>query len=90
MDGHPTVTVLDDPTRGVDVGAKLAIHDAIRSRAGQGGAVILVSSDVTELLSLADRIVIFRGGTMCGALTRDTWSHEHLLDALTQGDPADD
>lgn len=90
MATQPTVTVLDDPTRGVDVGAKLAIHEAIRSRAGQGGAVVLVSSDVTELLSLADRIVIFRGGTISGGLTRDTWSHEHLLAALSQGDPADD
>lgn len=89
MATKPTVTVLDDPTRGVDVGAKLAIHEAVRSRAGQGGAIVLVSSDFTELLALADRVVIFRGGTISGELSRDTWSHEHLLAALSPGgDPA--
>jgi len=56
------VLVLDEPTQGVDVGAKAEIHRIIRDLAGSGMAILLISSDLPELLSLSDHLHVFRGG----------------------------
>lgn len=64
----PSVLVLDEPTRGVDVGAKAEIHSLIRAAADEGAAVLFVSSDLLELLALADRIVVIRDGQIAGTV----------------------
>jgi len=68
----PRVLLLDEPTKGVDVGAKYEIHGIIRGLADDGAACLVVSSDLPELLTLADRIVVMREGALCGALPGDT------------------
>lgn len=65
------VLLVDEPTRGVDVGAKKEIHDLLGHLAVQGAAVLVVSSDLPELLSLADRVVALRAGRLAAALSRD-------------------
>ncbi|MCY3021593.1 MAG: sugar ABC transporter ATP-binding protein, partial [Planctomycetota bacterium] len=62
----PQVLILDEPTRGVDVGAKVVIHKAIAQLADQGRCVILISSDLPELVGLSDRIVVMRKGRLIG------------------------
>jgi ABC-type sugar transport system ATPase subunit len=64
----PTLLLLDEPTRGVDVGAKQEIHDLIRRLADDGTTVVFVSSDLPELLSLADRLVVMKDGAVQGEL----------------------
>ena len=63
---RPCVLILDEPTQGVDVGAKAEIHRIIRGLAAQGLAVVMISSDLPEVLGLADRIAVMRGGTIVG------------------------
>jgi ABC-type sugar transport system ATPase subunit len=64
------VLLLDEPTRGVDVGAKAELHAVIRGLADSGSAVVLVSSDLAELLAVADRILVMRGGRVAGEVSR--------------------
>jgi ABC-type sugar transport system ATPase subunit len=65
------IMLIDEPTRGVDVGAKAEIHNLVRGLAGGGKAVVLVSSDLPELLALATRIVVMRDGRLAGELARN-------------------
>jgi rhamnose transport system ATP-binding protein len=65
---NPRVLLLDEPTKGVDVGAKFEIHEIIRRQAGQRMACLLVSSDLPEVLSLAHRVVVMRDGRIQGEL----------------------
>jgi ABC-type sugar transport system ATPase subunit len=64
----PDVLLLDEPTKGVDVGAKFEIHNIIRRRAAEGLACLVVSSDLPEVLALADRILVMREGRLRGEL----------------------
>jgi rhamnose transport system ATP-binding protein len=61
---EPQVLILDEPTRGVDVGAKAEIHGLVRRLAGEGRAVVLISSDLPEVLAESDRVGVFRGGRL--------------------------
>ena len=65
---NPRVLLLDEPTKGVDVGAKFEIHELIRKQAAEGMAVLVVSSDLPEILSLADRILVMKEGELKGEL----------------------
>jgi ABC-type sugar transport system ATPase subunit len=67
----PRILILDEPTRGVDVGAKAQIHAWIRRLADQGMAILLISSELPELLSLCDRIVVLRQGRVAGEFDHD-------------------
>jgi ABC-type sugar transport system ATPase subunit/ribose/xylose/arabinose/galactoside ABC-type transport system permease subunit len=70
LEPDPAMLLLDEPTRGVDVGAKADIHAEIRRLAAQGKAVLLISSDLPEVLALSDRIVVLREGEVGGEFTR--------------------
>jgi rhamnose transport system ATP-binding protein len=81
----PRVLILDEPTQGVDVGAKAEIHKIIRGLAVQGLAVILISSDLPEILGMSDRIGVMRGGTLTGILDGKTAdAHSVMAAALGQ------
>jgi ABC-type sugar transport system ATPase subunit len=71
--------IVDEPTRGVDVGAKAAIHALIDNLARQGLAVMLISSELPELLNLSNRILVMRGGRPVGELSREQASQEAVL-----------
>jgi ribose transport system ATP-binding protein len=77
--GNPRVLLLDEPTRGVDVGAKFDIYALIRSLAAKGVAVIVVSSDLPELIGLSDRIAILRDGHLSGVLPAEGLTEASLL-----------
>jgi ABC-type sugar transport system ATPase subunit len=76
------ILLVDEPTRGVDVGAKREIHDLIRRQAAQGAAVIVVSSDLPELLTLAQRIVVLRQGQIVAELPRAAATPDAVLRAM--------
>jgi ABC-type sugar transport system ATPase subunit len=78
----PTVLLLDEPTRGVDVGSKQEIHDLVRRLADDGTAVVFVSSDLPELLSLADRLVVMKDGVVQGEL-RSPATEEQVMRLAT-------
>jgi len=81
----PKVLILDEPTRGVDVGAKRVIHDAIERLAAGGTTVLLISSDLPELLGLSDRILVLRRGRVARELSRPEFSEEAVLLAAGGG-----
>ncbi|MEO7716675.1 MAG: sugar ABC transporter ATP-binding protein [Capsulimonas sp.] len=75
----PKVLILDEPTRGVDVAAKAVIHQAIAEAAEQGVAVLLISSDLPELVGLSDKVLILRKGRLIGRLNKDDCSEQAVL-----------
>jgi L-arabinose transport system ATP-binding protein len=83
----PRILILDEPTRGVDVGAKLEIYRLIEELAGAGIAILVISSELTELLGLTDRIAVMRAGAIVGELPTAGASEEAVL-ALAMGQPA--
>ena len=75
----PKLLILDEPTHGVDVGAKAEIYDLIRKLAAQGVGVMLISSELPEVLALAHRIVVMHEGRITGILDRSDASEETLM-----------
>ena len=80
---NPKVIVLDEPTRGVDVGAKAEIYTLIEKLAETGAAILIASSDVTELLGICDRILVFHQGRLVDNVARDHASEESIIRAAT-------
>jgi rhamnose transport system ATP-binding protein len=80
----PKILLLDEPTQGVDVGAKAEIHKQIRSLAKSGVAVLLVSSDLPEILGMSDRIAVMRGGTIVSDFPCKAEANEVMAAALGQ------
>ena len=76
---RPRVLLLDEPTRGIDVGAKQEIYDLVRTLAGEGLAIVMVSSELPELLLLADRIMVVSEGRRTGILSRAEASEEAIM-----------
>jgi rhamnose transport system ATP-binding protein len=80
----PKVLILDEPTQGVDVGAKSEIHKIIRRLAKEGLAVLMISSDLPEIVGMSDRIAVMRGGTLATILPGKSAAHEVMGAALGQ------
>jgi len=80
---EPQLLILDEPTRGVDVGAKADIYDLIEGAAENGVAVIVVSSELDELFGLADRIAVLRKGRIEAVLDRSEFSKEVIMRSAT-------
>jgi len=78
---EPTVVMLDEPTRGIDVGAKLEVYELVNRLTEQGKAVILVSSELPELLGMSDRIVMLYEGKVGGVFSKNEATQERLLAA---------
>jgi ABC-type sugar transport system ATPase subunit len=88
LDAQPSVLLLDDPTRGVDVGAKGEMHALIRSAASGGAIVILESTDLEELEVLCDRALVFYRGKVCAELSGPQLRVHTLLEAMNTGEVA--
>src|SRR3954469_24990760 len=82
---HPRVLILDEPTRGVDVGAKAEIYALIDELAGRGVAVWMITSDMEELLGRADRVGVMHEGHLAGELSRDRLTEEAVMRLATGG-----
>src|SRR4029434_5937764 len=80
---NPRVLFLDEPTRGIDVGAKQEIYGQINKLARSGLAIVLVSSELPEVLGLSDRVLVFHEGRLTGEFTRATASPEGVMACAT-------
>jgi rhamnose transport system ATP-binding protein len=84
LETKPRILIFDEPTRGIDVGAKAEVHNIIRKLAEQGVAIIVISSDLPEVLALADRILVMREGRQMGIFDIATATQENIM-ALATG-----
>jgi ribose transport system ATP-binding protein len=80
---HPSVLIVDEPTRGIDVGSKSEIHNLIRALAAQGYAVIVISSEMPEVLHVSDRIVAMYGGRVMRTFTSQEVTEDNLIQAIS-------
>jgi ribose transport system ATP-binding protein len=76
---NPAVLLMDEPTRGVDVGAKSEIHHILRDLAGQGVGVVVISSELPEIIGLCDRALVIREGRLAGEVASEDMTEEGLL-----------
>lgn len=79
----PSVLILDEPTRGIDVGSKAEVHRIISELAASGLAIILISSELPEVLAMADRVVVLHEGRVTGTFTRSEATQERVMFAAT-------
>jgi ribose transport system ATP-binding protein len=82
---NPKVLILDEPTRGVDIGAKKEIYNIINQLAGQGVAIIMVSSELPEVIGMSDRIMVVREGTIRGIVSKEEADQEKIMTLATGG-----
>jgi ribose transport system ATP-binding protein len=82
---NPRILILDEPTRGIDVGSKSEIYKLIRKLADEGVAVMMVSSELEEVIGLADRVMVMHEGRCTGILDRDEISEENIMHLATGG-----
>jgi rhamnose transport system ATP-binding protein len=81
--GDPKILILDEPTKGVDIGARSAVHAVIGDFAQRGNAVVMISSDLPEILGMSDRIVVMRRGRVSAQLDRAEATAERIVHAAT-------
>ena len=84
LETKPRVLIFDEPTRGIDVGAKAEVHGIIRHLASEGVAILVISSDLPEVLALADRVLVMREGRQAGILPIEDATQERVI-ALAAG-----
>ncbi len=84
---EPSVLLLDDPTRGVDVGTKAEMHALVRDEAASGAPVLLCSTDVDELVAVCDRVLVFFRGRICAELSGRALQPHAVLEAMNTGSP---
>jgi ribose transport system ATP-binding protein len=82
---NPRVLILDEPTRGVDVGAKAEIYSLIDELAGRGVAIWMITSDMEELLGMSDRVVVMHEGEIAGTLQGNSLTEESVMRLATGG-----
>lgn len=81
LNAQPRILILDEPTRGIDVGAKAEVHHIVNNLAAQGLGIILISSDMPEILAMSDRILVMREGRQMGIFSRGEATQEIILTA---------
>ncbi|MGD9712768.1 MAG: sugar ABC transporter ATP-binding protein [Thermomicrobiales bacterium] len=88
---NPRILIVDEPTRGIDVGAKAEVHELLTDLAATGVAVLMISSELTEVLRMSDRILVMREGGLAGELSRAEATQERVMELATgvvRHDPA--
>ncbi len=80
---RPRVLILDEPTRGIDVGAKAEVHRLIGELAAEGLAILMISSELPEILAMSDRVLVMREGRLTAALSRGAATQERVMAAAT-------
>lgn len=80
---RPRVLILDEPTRGIDIGAKAEVHHLMSELASQGVAILMISSELPEVLGMSDRVVVMRQGRIAGELSRDEATQERIMGLAT-------
>lgn len=87
MSQNPVILIVDEPTRGVDIAAKADVHRLLRDMAAKGVAIILISSDLPEILAVSDRILTLRAGQLTGELSAHEANEENLMQLMTRHTP---
>jgi ribose transport system ATP-binding protein len=82
------VLIMDEPTRGIDVGAKVEIYELMNELTEEGAGILMISSDLPEVLGMSDRILVMAGGRITGELSREEASQERVMTLATQGSEA--
>jgi rhamnose transport system ATP-binding protein len=80
----PHILILDEPTRGIDVGTKAAVHELMSKLAAEGMAILMISSELPEILGMSDRIIVMREGHVTGQYARAEATQEKIISAATQ------
>jgi ABC-type sugar transport system ATPase subunit len=80
----PRILILDEPTRGIDVGTKAAVHSLMSELAAEGLAILMISSELPEILGMSDRILVMREGKITGHFYRDEANQEIIMHAATR------
>jgi rhamnose transport system ATP-binding protein len=80
---RPRILILDEPTRGIDVGTKAAVHELMSKLAGQGMTILMISSELPEILGMSDRVVVMYEGRVTARFTRDEATQEKIMAAAT-------
>ena len=81
----PDLLIVDEPTRGIDVATKAEVHRLLGQAAGEGKAILMISSELPEVLGMADRIIVMREGRQVAELSRDEATQEKVIAAATTG-----
>jgi rhamnose transport system ATP-binding protein len=82
---HPKIIILDEPTKGIDVGSKASVHDFMVELAGEGLAVILISSELPEVMGMSDRILVMHEGRIVNSFERGQMDAAAIVTAATGG-----
>ncbi len=82
---NPKVLIVDEPTRGIDVGAKSEVHQVLFDMAKQGVAVLVISSDLPEIMAISDRIITLSEGRVTGEIHGDDATEEKLMSMMAVG-----
>jgi len=80
------VMIFDEPTRGIDVGAKQEIYELMNELAARGVAMIMITSELPELLAMSDRILVMHAGRVAGELSREEATQERVMHLATGGE----
>jgi ABC-type sugar transport system ATPase subunit len=87
---EPDIILLDDPTRGIDVGAKREIYLLISELAKAGKAILMISSEIPEIMGLSDRIIVLAAGRLTGEIPREEFSQEEIMRFASKFEVVDD
>jgi len=79
----PRILILDEPTRGIDVGTKAAVHALMSKLAAEGLAILMISSELPEVLGMSDRVIVMHEGRMTAQFTRAEATQEKIISAAT-------
>ena len=83
LNAGPKIFILDEPTRGIDIGAKVEIYKLLDRLAGEGVAIIMISSELPEVLGMSDRILVMREGAIVAEFTREKATKEAIMEYAT-------
>jgi inositol transport system ATP-binding protein len=86
---NPKVLIVDEPTRGIDVGAKAEVHQVLFDMAAKGVAVIVISSELPEVMAVSDRIITFKNGVITGSVAGSEATEEKLMSLMALGTAAE-
>ena len=81
---NPRILIMDEPTRGIDVGAKAEIHQLMRKLAGEGMAILMISSELPEVLGMSDRVLVMNGGRIVGEFDKAHATAEAVGTVMTR------
>ena len=79
LHSEPKILLLDEPTKGIDVGSKQEIYEIMNELLAEGISIIMISSELPELLGMCDRFVVMRGGRIVGEITREHATQENIM-----------